>query len=151
MYNSEGTLINKEDNTEPFSFSISSHDPQLTNVIYYPVESVKAQEPTKTSKRVRNLDHILEKQSIDPQKLVGEKYKDTHGQIYYHLYDYKAAPIQYSSRYGKGFVNKCIIVSIRSATVYGDTIYWTSMRFLTSAMNFDATTYRKIIHSVRIR
>ena len=35
--------------------------------------------------------------------------------------------------------------------VYGDTICWASMRFLTSAMNFDATTYRKIIHSVRIR
>lgn len=35
--------------------------------------------------------------------------------------------------------------------VYGDTIYWTIMRFLTSAMNFDVPTYRKIIHSVRIR
>ena len=82
---------------------------------------------------------------------VVEKYKDTHGQIYYHLYDYKAAPVQYSSRYGKGFVNKSIIVSISSATVYGDTIYWTSMRFLTSAMNFDVPTYRKITHSVRVR
>lgn len=82
---------------------------------------------------------------------VVEKYKDSHGQIYYHLYDYEAAPVQYSSRYGKGFVNKCIIVGISSATVYGDTIYWASMRFLTSAMDFDAPTCRKIIHSVRIR
>ena len=82
---------------------------------------------------------------------VVEKYKDSNGQIYYHVYDYETAPIQYCSWFGKGFVNKRITVKISAATVYGDTIYWASMRYLVSAMDFDGFTNRKIMHSVRIR
>lgn len=80
-----------------------------------------------------------------------EKYKDNQGQIYYHSYFFEIGPPAVFSWFDRGYVNKSIVVALCSVTVYGDTMYWSNMRFISSAMDFDFPIYRKIMHSFRIR